>query len=82
MSEELHPWGPSMGPSVALKKVETTTTDGNAHELRRLSTFLEISQTLAAAPNQKAALHQVLAILERHHSVVRSTIALLDEGES
>ena len=71
-----------MGPSVALKKVETTTTDGNAHELRRLSTFLDVSQTLTAAPNQKAALQQVLAILERHHRVVRSTIALLDEAES
>jgi Nif-specific regulatory protein len=71
-----------MGPSAALKKVETTTSDGNAHELRRLSTFLEISQTLTAAPNQKTALHQVLAILERHHSVVRSTIALMDEAES
>ena len=70
-----------MGPSAALKKMEMAT-DGNAHELRRLSTFLEISQALTAAPNQKAALHQVLAVLERHHRVVRSTIALLDESES
>jgi Nif-specific regulatory protein len=71
-----------MGPSAALKKVETTTTDDNAHELRRLSTFLEISQALAGAANQKTALQQVLAILERHHSVVRSTVALLDDAES
>jgi Nif-specific regulatory protein len=69
-----------MGPSVALKNVEATT-DGNARELRRLSTFLEISQTLAAAPNQKVGFHQSLAILERHHGIVRSTIALLNEAE-
>ena len=28
--------------------------------------------------NQKSALHQVLGVLERHHSVVRSTVALLE----
>jgi Nif-specific regulatory protein len=47
-----------------------------------LTTFLEISQTLAAASNHKAALQQVLGILATHHSIVRSTIALLNqEGE-
>jgi Nif-specific regulatory protein len=69
-----------MGPGAALKKVETTT-GSNTNELRRLSTFLEISQTLAAASNQKTAFHQVLGILERHHGVVRSSIALLNEVE-
>jgi Nif-specific regulatory protein len=69
-----------MSSSAALKTVETTTSSGT-NELRRLSTFLEISQALAAGVNQKTALHQVLGILERHHSAVRSTIALLNQSE-
>jgi Nif-specific regulatory protein len=57
-------------------------TSSHTSELRRLSTFLEISQTLAAASNQKSALHQVLGVLERHHNVLRSTVALLNaDGE-
>ena len=69
-----------MSSSAAAKTVETTTGSGT-NELRRLSTFLEISQALAGAANQKAALHQVLNILERHHGAVRSTIALLTQAE-
>ena len=69
-----------MPSSPALKSIEATTSS-NSNELRRLSTFLEISQTLAAATNQKTALHQVLGILERHHGAVRSTIALLNQTE-
>ncbi len=57
------------------------TTSSHTSELRRLSTFLEVSQTLAAASNQKTALHQVLGILERHHHVVRSTVALLNTND-
>jgi Nif-specific regulatory protein len=72
--------GRHMPPIAAVKIAETTTTS-NTNELRRLSTFLEISQTLAAATHQKAAFHQVLGILERHHAVVRSSIALLDKAE-
>ena len=68
-----------MATSVALKFLETTSS--HTSELRRLSTFLEVSQTLAAAPNQKAAFHQVLGILERHHHVVRSTVALLNPND-
>jgi Nif-specific regulatory protein len=64
--------------SAAGLKLADTTTGSHTSELRRLSTFLEISQTLAAASNQKTALQQVLGILERHHGVVRSTIALLN----
>jgi Nif-specific regulatory protein len=67
--------------NVALKTVETTTTSSTS-ELRRLSSFLEISQTLAAAANQKSAMHQVLGILEKHHGAVRSTIALLNLAEA
>jgi Nif-specific regulatory protein len=66
-----------MSPGAGLKIAETTTSSGTS-ELRRLSTFLEISQALAAGANQKAALHQVLGILERHHRALRSTIALLN----
>jgi Nif-specific regulatory protein len=62
--------------SAGLTFPETTTSSGTA-ELRRLSTLLEISHTLAAGTNQKAALQQVLAILDRHHSIIRTTIALL-----
>src|SRR5689334_19499170 len=72
--------GPPMSSNAALKSVETTTSSSTS-ELRRLSSFLEISQTLAAATNQKSAMHQVLGILERHHGAVRSTIALLSQSE-
>src|SRR2546423_15107707 len=68
-----------MSSSSALKTVETTSS--NTNELRRLSTFLEVSQTLAGATNQKTAMHQVLGILERHHGAVRSTISLLEDAE-
>ncbi len=56
------------------------TTSSSTSEVRRLSTFLEISQTLAATANQKSALHQVLGILERHHNALRSTVALLSSS--
>src|SRR5437588_7419203 len=64
-----------MSTTAALKTIDTTASSSS--ELRRLSTFLEISQTLAAAANQKTGLHQVLAILERHHHAMRGTIALV-----
>ncbi len=64
-----------------LKLAEATTTTSGTAELRRLSTLLEISQTLSAGAQQKTALHQVLSILERHHSVIRSTVALLTGAE-
>jgi Nif-specific regulatory protein len=69
-----------MSSSAELKIAETSSASSTS-EMRRLSTFLEISQTLAGASNQKTALHQVLSILERHHGAVRSTIALLKEKE-
>ena len=62
--------------AAGLTLADVTTRSGTS-ELRRLSTLLEISQALSAGTNQKAALHQVLGILDRHHSVVRSTVALL-----
>ncbi len=66
-----------MVPSSAGLKLADATTSTGTSELRRLSTLLEISQTLAAGANQKNALHQVLGILDRHHSIIRSTVALL-----
>ena len=67
----------AMSTAANLKFAEAKTSS-HTSELRRLSTFLEISQTLAAASNQKSALHQVLGVLERHHNVLRSTVALLN----
>src|SRR5688572_18557899 len=71
------PEGPHMAWSAAGLKLAEATTSSGTSELRRLSTLLEISQTLAAGTNHKTALHQVLTILERHHSVIRSTVTLL-----
>ena len=74
--------GPTMASSApAGLKLAEATTRSHTSELRRLSTFLEISQTLASASNQKTALHQVLGILERHHNVIRSTVALLNAND-
>ena len=67
----------AMSTAANLKFAEAKTSS-HTSELRRLSTFLEISQTLAAASNQKSAFHQVLGVLERHHNVLRSTVALLN----
>jgi Nif-specific regulatory protein len=70
-----------MASTAGLRLAEATTSSSTS-ELRRLSTFLEISQTLAAASNHKTALHQVLGVLASHHHVVRSTVALLKtDGE-
>jgi Nif-specific regulatory protein len=70
-----------MSTHVAVNAIDTTA-DSGASELRRLSSFLEISQTLASAANQKSAMHQVLGILEKYHGAVRSTIALLNVAEA
>jgi Nif-specific regulatory protein len=69
-----------MASSSAGLKLAEATTSSSTSELQRLSTLLEVSQTLAAGTNQRSALHQVLSILERRHRVVRSTIALLSPG--
>ncbi|MEO5741704.1 MAG: hypothetical protein ABIS29_14035, partial [Vicinamibacterales bacterium] len=69
--------GATMATNPAGVTLEDVTTRSGSGELRRLSTLLDISQTLAAGANQKSALHQVLGILDRHHSIVRSTVALL-----
>jgi Nif-specific regulatory protein len=48
-------------------------------EIRKLTSLLEISQALSATLNLTASLPSVLEILERHHSVVRASVSLLDE---
>ncbi len=51
-------------------------------EVRRLATFLDISQTLSGTLNLKQSLHQVLESLERFHGVMRGAVTLLDEETS
>jgi Nif-specific regulatory protein len=48
-------------------------------EIRKLSTLVEISQALSGSLNLSASLPSVLEILERHHSVVRAAVLLLDD---
>jgi Nif-specific regulatory protein len=45
-------------------------------EIRKLTSLLEVSQSLASPPNLKSAFHRVLEILERYHGTSRSVIAL------
>ena len=66
-----------MATNAAGLHIAEATTRSTTNELRRLSTFLEISQTLSSTTKQKSAFHQVLGILERHHGVLRSTVALV-----
>ena len=60
----------------------TETAGDGSNEGRRLSTFLEVSHTLAAATSYKSALGQVLGVLQRHHHIIRATVSLLGaDGE-
>src|ERR671910_264283 len=52
-----------------------------ARDGRRLSTLLEVSQALSGTLNLKSGMQRVLAILIRHHGVVRGMVTLLREGE-
>jgi Nif-specific regulatory protein len=54
-------------------------SDG-AGDVRKLSTLLEISQTLGTTLNLKAAMTRVLEILEEHHGVLSGATVLLDEA--
>src|SRR5712691_7553900 len=51
-------------------------------EIRKLTTLLEVSQSLSGTLNLRAGLHRVLEILERHHGVIRSAVTLLHEESS
>ena len=48
-------------------------------EIRKLTSLLDISQALSATLNLTASLPSVLEILERHHSVVRASVSLVDD---
>src|SRR5262245_29233530 len=48
-------------------------------EIRKLTTLLEVSQSLSGTLNLKASLHRVLEILENHHGLVSSAVMLLRE---
>lgn len=67
-------------PPNATAKAARKTSSGTS-EIRRLSTLLDMSQTLSAGAHHKAAMRQVLGILGRHHGAVRSAIALLSRNE-
>jgi Nif-specific regulatory protein len=51
-------------------------------EIRKLSTLIEISQTLSGTLNLKSAMHRVLEVMERHHGAVRALVALQREDGS
>jgi Nif-specific regulatory protein len=55
------------------------TMNDHTGEIRKLTTLVETSQALSGTLNLKAALHRVLEILERHHSVIRAAVTLLNE---
>ena len=48
-------------------------------EIRKLTSLLDISQALSSTLNLTASLPSVLEVLERHHSVVRASVSLLDD---
>jgi Nif-specific regulatory protein len=52
-----------------------------ARDARRLSTLLEVSQALSGTLNLKASMQRVLAILVRHHGLVRGMVTILRDGE-
>lgn len=54
------------------------TPAGNTDQLM---TLVAISQTLAGTLNLKTALHNVLKLLERHHSMMPSMVTLLDRPD-
>ena len=55
--------------------------DGQAPEIRRMTSLLEISQALSGTLNLRSAVQRVLLILMRHHGVVRGMVTLLRDNE-
>ena len=56
-----------------------TTRSDHTSEIRKLSTLLDLSQTLGGTLNLKAAFSRALEILEAHHSMRNGSIYLLDD---
>jgi len=48
-------------------------------EILKLTTLLQVSQSLSGTLDLKAALHEVLATLARHHNAVRTIVILLNK---
>ena len=66
----------------ALRTRKPSPADGQAPEIRRLSSLLDISQALSGTLNLKSALHHVLEILARQHGAIRTIVTLMqDSGE-
>src|SRR5580765_6873131 len=66
----------------SLRARKPAVSDGQAPEIRRLSSLLDVSQALSGTLNLKSALHHVLEILARHHGAIRSIVTLMqDNGE-
>src|SRR5438132_12031929 len=63
-----------------LRARKPVPTDGQAPEIRRLSSLLDISQALSGTLNLKSALHHVLEMLARQHGAVRAIVTLVQEG--
>jgi Nif-specific regulatory protein len=66
--------------TILQKPRKTGPGDGQAPEIRRLASLLEVSQALSGTLNLKSAMHNVLGILARHHGAVRGIVTLLHEG--
>src|ERR1041385_8325951 len=66
--------------SIAQRSRKTAAGEGQAPEIRRLASLLEVSQALSGTLNLKSAMHHVLEILSRHHGAVRGIVTLLHEG--
>jgi Nif-specific regulatory protein len=73
-----------VGIHSTMTRVAVVEPTGNvprhASEIRKLSTLLEVSQSLSGTLNLQAALHRVLEILGRHHSMVRGFVTLAQDG--
>ena len=66
--------------AAGLKLAEATTTQQHERASRVCRRCWRSARRSRQVPIRRAALHQVLAILERHHAVMRSSVALLTPG--
>ena len=66
-------------PFVEKANQTASLSEDQTKEIRRLTTLLEISQTLSGTLDLTISLHRVLEILERHHRVSRSAVTLLNQ---
>src|SRR3954453_12955140 len=57
----------------------STPPDTRTTEHERLGTLLQIGEALSSTLNAKAGSQEVLEILARRHSVIRSLVVLMDE---